>query len=56
MWHVVVSRGGTVATSEAEEHKEPDNQDERVPTRVSADLQADAAFHDWRLRRWTQSR
>lgn len=46
MRHVVVSRGGIVAAAEAEEHKEPHNQDERVSAGVSADLQADAAFHD----------
>lgn len=51
--YVVVSRGGIIATSEAKEHKEFDNKNERISTRVSADLQADAAFHDRRLRRWT---
>jgi len=52
----VVSRGGTVAAFEAEEHKESYNQDERVSTRVPADLQTDTALYDRRLRRWTQGR
>lgn len=53
---VLVPGGGTVATLEAEERKEPHNQDKRVSTGIPADLQTDAALHDRRLRRWTQSR
>lgn len=54
--HLVVSRGGVVATAEAEERKEPDKQDERVSAGVPTDLQADSAFHDRGLCRGTQGR
>lgn len=54
--YFVVSRGGVVTAPEAKEHKESHNQDERVPAGVSANLQADAAFHDRRLRRRAQGR
>jgi len=54
--YVVVSRGGAVATAEAEEREESGYQDKRVSTGVPTDLQADATLHDRRLRRWTPGR
>lgn len=56
MRSVLVSRGGTVASLEAEKRKEPYNQGERVSTGVSADLQTDAALYNRRLRWWPQGR
>ena len=54
MRRFVVPGFGAVPAAQAEERKESHNQDERVSAGVSADLQANAAFYDRRLRRRAQ--
>lgn len=56
MRRLVVPGVGALGAAEAEEPEESDNEDERVPAGVSADLQANAALHDRRLRRRPQGR
>lgn len=51
MRRLVVSGIRALAPPEAEEREESDNENERVSAGVSADMQANAAFYDWRLRR-----